>query len=233
MKILPDRSLKQLKILLVLSILLTISLLYVGIVSAAETGPKPDLTEAYLKGSKPANMQQKIIPVESWKKSHLVATLYQYDSMEWYYDLAPITYGPFKNIWTKDGDVPERTDVDAVIEVDCPIYDPNDPFKDKVGNKYPIVQVPSKNRDVGYIKSYERDIDTNPPTVTQFVKKNKNFSTFMRVGGSIDGDRKPFVNSSKSSIAYYINLDILWQGTVVETTYSSPYGNFISTFNRI
>jgi len=200
------------------SILLTIAqLLCVGIVSAnvVETGPRPDLLEPSLKDPKPAKMQQKIIPVESMKKSHLVATLYQSDSREWFYDLAPIQYGPFKNLSTPEGDVPVKLDVEAIIEVDSPLYDPSDAFLEKSGKLHPVSRVPNKNRKIRYVKTLDRDIDDIPPKVSKFTDKNGNFSTFMSVGGNTSGVRKDF--GKKTSMAYFLDLEILWQGTLIET----------------
>ena len=213
----------KLKTLVGLTVLLTITqLLLVGIVSAntEETGPLPPLKDATLKGAKPGKTQQKIIPVETWKQSHLVATLYQYDSMKWYYDIAPITYGPFNNISSPAGDVPVSTNVEAVIAIDSSLYFPNAVYKDSVkptANEYPVSSVPISERSIAYIKAYDRDGDSNSPTVAKFSKAGPNFSTFMTVGTDKSGDRIPFGTNNKSSIAYYKNLDILWVGNITET----------------
>ncbi|OAB33496.1 hypothetical protein [Paenibacillus glacialis] len=218
MRIISD---KILKLLLKLGMFLAITqLLYVGIANATpvvETIPEPIFKEPYLEGANPGKRQRWVIPVRSWVQSHLVATLYQSDSREWFYDLIPIHYGPFANISKPTGDVPVPTNVEAVIEIDSSLYKPNKVFLDKSGDlKFTVAQVPRAHRNVRYIKAYERDIDDTPPTVTKFNESNGKFTTTMHLGGDTSGTRgEPY--QSKSSIGYFINLDILWEGTIIET----------------
>ncbi|WP_145939628.1 Ig-like domain-containing protein, partial [Paenibacillus glacialis] len=210
---------KKLTIRLGLSILLAITLLCVRIASAAddvvETLPLPVFKAPHLVGANPGKRQKWIIPVRSWKQSHLKATLYQSDAREWYYDLAPNHYGPFANLSTPSGDVPVFTDVDAVIELESPTYNPDKVFEDTLGRDYPIAKVPRQHRDVEYIKAFKRRGDSIPPTVSRFSKGNGTFTTRMHLGGNTTGDRGTF--GTKSHMTYFINLDILWEGTIEET----------------
>lgn len=136
--------------------------------NAIATGIKPDLKDSYLQSSTPAKIQKRNIPVQSWKESYLKATLYQLDSRKWVYDLDNIQYGPFDNL---SGDVPEITDVEAKIEINSPLYAPDNVFESISDGNYPVSRVPLTNREISYVESFPRIKDQIPPTVLKYRKK--------------------------------------------------------------